>query len=410
MRNDVKIGIAVGLVFALGVVLYFVFAGGGEQTPPADNDDNVAQVEQQDDPYLNDDSVNVPVEDESPVAEIDEPTDEPDVEPIEPVEPEDDLVVPDVEPIEPVDEEDTDVVETDPGAGVVEPLIPEVEPIAPIPDEEPEDTAVVPEPIDGGDETPLPDTDRTYTVKEGDAGFWQISQNVYGDGKHWTLLAQANPDVNTNRLRPGQKLKIPPLPTRRTGGGTGATETPTDRGTVQADVTGQEFYVVKKGDSGFWAVAEKVWGSGGGAYWEQIAKANPNLDPTALQPGDKVQIPAKPNALTGEGTSDTTETASTVTAPEGGNVYTVKGGDNFWVIAENAYGNGVYWPVIADANPSVNPKRLRQGQKLALPKLTESMRQEYARGGRTTSGGGTDTTETTGVQPEEYDPEVPYFD
>ncbi len=52
---------------------------------------------------------------------------------------------------------------------------------------------------------------RTYTVQAGDAGFWEIAKKVYGDGKYHKLIANANPNVDTNRLRPGQKLILPAI-------------------------------------------------------------------------------------------------------------------------------------------------------------------------------------------------------
>ena len=51
-----------------------------------------------------------------------------------------------------------------------------------------------------------------YVVQEGDTGYWGIAEKVYGNGEHWRLIADANPGVDVETLRAGQKLKIPPLP------------------------------------------------------------------------------------------------------------------------------------------------------------------------------------------------------
>lgn len=61
---------------------------------------------------------------------------------------------------------------------------------------------------------PVPSADRPgeYVVRAGDAGFWAIAEKVYGDGRYWPLIAKANPSVDANALRPGQKLIIPPPP------------------------------------------------------------------------------------------------------------------------------------------------------------------------------------------------------
>lgn len=53
---------------------------------------------------------------------------------------------------------------------------------------------------------------RVYVVQKDDLGFWTIAEKVYGDGKHWRLIADANPGVDVEKLSAGEKLKIPPLP------------------------------------------------------------------------------------------------------------------------------------------------------------------------------------------------------
>ena len=53
---------------------------------------------------------------------------------------------------------------------------------------------------------------RVYVVQKDDLGFWSIAQKVYGDGKHWHLIADANPGVDVEKLSVGDRLKIPPLP------------------------------------------------------------------------------------------------------------------------------------------------------------------------------------------------------
>jgi LysM repeat protein len=50
-----------------------------------------------------------------------------------------------------------------------------------------------------------------YVVKQGDS-FWSIAQTVYGNGKYYNLIVQANAGAEGKPLQPGQKLKIPPAP------------------------------------------------------------------------------------------------------------------------------------------------------------------------------------------------------
>ena len=47
--------------------------------------------------------------------------------------------------------------------------------------------------------------------------------------------------------------------------------------------------------------------------------------------------------------------------------YTVRKGDTLWAIATREYGNGQRWVDIAQANPSVDPKKLAIGQQIVLP-------------------------------------------
>ena len=207
--------------------------------------------------------------------------------------------------------------------------------------------------------------ERTYVVQEGDAGFWAIAEKVYGDGRHWAVIAKANPDADSNALRPGRKLRIPPKPaeaSRAAGGG--------PAGGLVTSPTGQRHYIVKKGDAGFWGIAQAVYGDG--KHWALIAKANPNVNSIALKPGDRLAIPPQPSAATVR----PAEPVPTVDPATGDRLYVVAKSDTagFWGIAKKAYGSGVYWPVIAKANANVNSSSLKVGQKLVLPKLTEEMR------------------------------------
>ncbi|MEM6749228.1 MAG: LysM peptidoglycan-binding domain-containing protein [Planctomycetota bacterium] len=47
--------------------------------------------------------------------------------------------------------------------------------------------------------------------------------------------------------------------------------------------------------------------------------------------------------------------------------YSIRPDDNFWKIAEAEYGDDRHWRAIAQANPGVDPTRLRVGQEIRLP-------------------------------------------
>jgi len=52
---------------------------------------------------------------------------------------------------------------------------------------------------------------RVYFVAEGDEGFADIAEKVYGDAKYWRLIAEGNPGVDPRMLKPGDELFIPLL-------------------------------------------------------------------------------------------------------------------------------------------------------------------------------------------------------
>ena len=54
-------------------------------------------------------------------------------------------------------------------------------------------------------------------------------------------------------------------------------------------------------------------------------------------------------------------------APPASRTYTVRKGDTLWSIAKRTYGNGQRWVDIAQANQSVDPKKLAIGQQITLP-------------------------------------------
>jgi 5'-nucleotidase len=54
-------------------------------------------------------------------------------------------------------------------------------------------------------------------------------------------------------------------------------------------------------------------------------------------------------------------------APITGGSYTVKPGDTLWKIAATHYGDGHKWKQIVDANPGLEPSKLKIGQTITLP-------------------------------------------
>ncbi len=55
---------------------------------------------------------------------------------------------------------------------------------------------------------PAPASGATYKIAKGDT-YWSIAQRIYGDGKLWPRIKQANPGVDMDSLKVGQVIKIP---------------------------------------------------------------------------------------------------------------------------------------------------------------------------------------------------------
>ena len=51
-----------------------------------------------------------------------------------------------------------------------------------------------------------------YVVTSKDRTFYDIAEKVYGNGDLWRTIAEANPDVDQARLRPGQQIIVPEPP------------------------------------------------------------------------------------------------------------------------------------------------------------------------------------------------------
>jgi len=77
----------------------------------------------------------------------------------------------------------------------------------------PEQTNVAPGPTEVAANQPVSGGEQTYVVTADDAGaFSGIAVKMYGDGKYWRLIAEADPGVDPRMLKPGDELFIPPLP------------------------------------------------------------------------------------------------------------------------------------------------------------------------------------------------------
>ncbi|MBN1555769.1 MAG: LysM peptidoglycan-binding domain-containing protein [Phycisphaerae bacterium] len=407
MSTDYKIGIVVGLVVLIAGIVYFLLSGEADQNqPPIEGIPNAApnqvaeSAEPADTASLDEDGpVEVPLE--SPAPDTQPVVTTPEV--LTPT-----VAVPTTAPAEAGFElyDDADSAAATPPAEATE----ESETIriteAPVEDanesngfqltEDAEEAFSQPDPepvirpIARADESTadLVKTGGTYVVKKGDNGFWIIAQRVYGpsNGKYWTLIQKANPAADTNALREGQMLKIPPLPAEATASRDIASAGTDDRsrfGEVTTGEGGNQVYVVAEGEAGLWGVAEKVYGKG--QLWEHIQRANPSVKPSALRPGMKLVIPPLPTTRTRPGAiSSTPQTPTRTTAPASGRrgevftengrrYYVVQAGDKgYWGIAKKVYNDGKYSYLIDRANTGVDSYSLQPGDKLEVPPLSAS--------------------------------------
>jgi nucleoid-associated protein YgaU len=134
---------------------------------------------------------------------------------------------------------------------------------------------------------------------------------------------------------------------------------------------GNTTYVVKKGDKGFWDIAEKVYGPGKGKYWTLIEKANKQVDYGGLKEGMTLTIPPIPEQPAGPVAAAATPPAAAATGGGGEKVYVVQAGDGWWSIARKEYGDGKYWEELRKANPQIQGN-LKAGQKIKIPPLGPS--------------------------------------
>lgn len=119
-----------------------------------------------------------------------------------------------------------------------------------------------------------------YTIQRGDS-LYAIAREHYGDGKYWTKIRDANPDINPDRLKIGQVITLPAL------------EAPQDAGresTGPAAAAGRATYVVEEGDT-LTSTARHVLGDG--SRWREIYELNKDRisDPDVVPVGIELKLP-----------------------------------------------------------------------------------------------------------------------
>ncbi|MEM1210801.1 MAG: LysM peptidoglycan-binding domain-containing protein [Planctomycetota bacterium] len=133
--------------------------------------------------------------------------------------------------------------------------------------------------------------------------------------------------------------------------------------------TATQSYTVQPRDN-FWVIADRLYGDS--KYWSVIAKANPAIDPTKIQPGDELRLPTRQQLADFDASA---EPPPVPTAPTGGRTYTVRAGDSLTLISQRVYGSARYFRRIHAANRQLigeSPDNIREGMVLKLPIIDTS--------------------------------------
>jgi len=123
----------------------------------------------------------------------------------------------------------------------------------------------------------------------------------------------------------------------------------------------QNIYVVVKGDN-LWKIAVEKYNDG--YTWSKIAQANNLKNPSVLEVGQKLILPAidKKEVITQN------KVVTGNTGIVAGGEYKVVRGDSLWKIAVRVYGDGYQWTKIWQANKSKlrDPGKLEIGMVLMI--------------------------------------------
>jgi nucleoid-associated protein YgaU len=125
-----------------------------------------------------------------------------------------------------------------------------------------------------------------HTLLKGET-IWSLAEVYFGDRNLGMVIARANPQVDPQKLRPGNTLLIPKDPGNIQGTPIGEKPVPPIPEIVE--------YVVHSGDT-LTAIALQFYGKV--SLWTRIRDANPNQinqDGTNIRPGMKLLIPPPPS-------------------------------------------------------------------------------------------------------------------
>lgn len=216
---------------------------------------------------------------------------------------------------------------------------------------------------------------RLYVVKEGES-FWTITKKLYGAGKYHADVVKANPDVDPGRVRAGQVITIPEIEDAVLHEEFLATPEELEPRSRRARVylARDERHVIQAGET-LGDIAEKYYKSA--IKWPHILRANPEVDPRRLRAGKTIVVPALTEPPGRPKLPDAPRERARRPAREPkvylaeATTHVIEFGDTLESISRRYYGVRHQWDHILAKNPALDAGRLKPGEEIVIPALTE---------------------------------------
>jgi nucleoid-associated protein YgaU len=196
--------------------------------------------------------------------------------------------------------------------------------------------------------------ERTYKIKAGDT-YYTIAKKELGSAARWKEIEKLN-KLSPEDLRVGMSIKLPAAPLKKEGAAK-------DTAPASDNASTGRTHTVAAGET-LGDISRKHYGTS--KHWKKIVEANPGVDAESLKVGQKLNLPD----IAGAPAAGNEQSAAPA-APTGAE-YVVKAGDTMEIIAQNQLGKKTEAKRILEANPGVDPRKLRIGQKLIIPGKTAS--------------------------------------